>query len=704
MSQPDGPESGRKAALLFEQSLPVEKRKRLGQFFSGVQLGKVLGHLAISPQTRTVLDPMAGHGDLLDAVVEVAREQNIPLERIEGIEIDGDTATVARRRLKLICAGTATPDHRLIHGNAFDATTLKQLPRDGYDLVITNPPYVRYQALNGSDNGPDSTRAALLSAIEHRLKGDERDVWQKLASGYSGLADLSVPSWILSGLLVKPGGRLALVVPSTWRTRDYGDVIRYLMLRSFAVERIVQDTQPGWFSDALVRTELIIARRLTAAEAEQQLTRRTEWPTVASLTIAPAAANPASLVGNAFPGLMPEAKLAALIHDAGKNIPEAITIKPVNLQDEWHSMRGRAKPKPWLTQLEGALSASFESAVPSAVVPEAFQAILGGALKLSSLVPLERQGISVGQGLRTGCNRFFYVDALDASRNGWLRVKASEAFGRTEFEVPDNAVRPVLRKQSELSLVERRELPVGRVLDLRNWALPEDMDVVGEAAATYRARGEKVPQAMPESLAKFVRQAAVTPLEEGSARLAPQLSAVRTNMRAHREGVATPRFWYMLPDFMPRHLPAAFVGRVNNGTPWVECNLEKPILIDANFSTFWSADQSWSSFALKAMLNSAWCRLFMEALGTPLGGGALKLEAAHLRQLLIPVTSIEVRLHLHRLGNNLMQLSSGTLQEIDALVFGALSAEYGSKRAQSMTETMMERANTLRRMRRRAAA
>jgi hypothetical protein len=71
--------------------------------------------------------------------------------------------------------------------------------------------------------------------------------------------------------------------------------------------------------------------------------------------------------------------------------------------------------------------------------------------------------------------------------------------------------------------------------------------------------------------------------------------------------------------------------------PSVEINDDPPVLIDANFSTVWGASQHWTRSAIHALFNSAWCRACMEAIGTPLGGGALKLEATHLRRLPLPI-------------------------------------------------------------------
>lgn len=142
MSTPDAREAVRADARCFEERLPKAQRKRLGQFFTGIPLGKLLAHLAITKETRSVLDPMAGHGDLLDATGEAALERGIPLQRLDGIEIDAETAAICGNRLDTI-AGSV--QHRIMVGSAFDPAVLELLPLRNYDLVITNPPYVRYQ-------------------------------------------------------------------------------------------------------------------------------------------------------------------------------------------------------------------------------------------------------------------------------------------------------------------------------------------------------------------------------------------------------------------------------------------------------------------------------------------------------------------------------------------------------------------------------
>ena len=434
------------------------------------------------------------------------------------------------------------------------------------------------------------------------MEGHEKTLWLALASGYSGLADLSIPASMLTALMVAREGRVALVLPATWRSREYGDVLRYLFLRCFQLEYIVEDTQPGWFSTALVRTNLVVARRLSPDETAVPLGRRTPAPPARFVQIAPEAADATSLVGAAFGAIRPEAELARWLTQDAPEVRPGLKVRPFCLESEWNGLRPRIARRSWFRLVEPDTSLPLFSvqSQQSIVLPDALRGLVPDEEELRPLSTLDENGIRVGQGLRTGCNSFFYVDALDVASNDMMRVRSSSAFNHREVLVPNTALRPVLRRQSELAAFEAGEALSGYVLDLRQWILPEDAENVARAADTYRALGQPMPHVMPESLAAFVRDAAETAPRDQPHKRVPELSAVRTNARPHKPGTAPPRFWYMLPDFMPRHQPAAFVPRINHGAPWIECADDSDILIDANFSTFWATDGRWTRFALKA--------------------------------------------------------------------------------------------------------
>lgn len=632
----------RSSARSFEEGLPAAQRKRLGQFFTGLPLGTLLAHIALDPNTHSVIDPMAGHGDLLDAAALTARARGARLGRLDGIELDPKTAAFCDRRTVALQADGAVDAARVVTGSAFDPATIAALDAPGYDLVITNPPYVRYQSQKGNGAGVGDVRRGLSAIVDASLYGDERALWQALVDGYSGLADLSVPAWLLSALLTRPGGCLALVVPATWRSRDYADVVRYLLLRAFRLEFIVADTQPGWFSDALVRTHLVIARRLSWDEAQAPVSGRSHLPAATWLQVAPAAASGESLVGRAFPGPEPERDFAAWAQATDKEVL-GIESRPFALDGEWQMLEQRLGRKSWFQIAENRRDAlpliSVGEARPAAL-PEGLRDMLPPGAAPVCLQTLERAGIRVSQGLRSGCNRFFYVTLAGEDENETVIVKASESFQNMRFRVPAAALRPVLHRQADMQAFASGELPVTRVLDLSNWILPEDEPAVAKATEAYRRWGLSVPRVMPPELASFVRLASrYAPNPKEPARYIPDLTAVRTNVRRPANDRDVPRFWYMLPAFNARHLPAIFTPRINHGTPAVALNMQPPVLIDANFSTLWAEQRQWTAHALYALFHSSWCRAAMEAAGTPLGGGALKLEATHIRQVPIPALS-----------------------------------------------------------------
>lgn len=670
----DGIGAVRSTARSFEESLPPAQRKRLGQFFTGLPLGKLLAHIALVPEASDLIDPMAGHGDLLDAAATTAQARSIKLDRLDGMELDPETAAFCGRRTAALKRDGAVRDGCIVTGSAFDPSIVAALSAPSYDLVITNPPYVRYQSQNGNGAGVDDVRRGLSTIVKARMTGDERALWLSLVDGYSGLADLSVPAWLLSALLTRPGGRLALVVPATWRSRDYADVVRYLLLRAFHLEFIVADTQPGWFSDAMVRTHLVVARRLRWDEAKVPVSRRSQLPSANWLQISPEASGGESLVGGAFPGTEPERDFAIWAHTMNREV-RGVETRQFSLDEEWLTLVQRLKRKSWFQKTEiqrdaPPLSSMWETR--SAVMPEGFRNMLPTSAAPVRLQTLEQAGIRVSQGLRSGCNRFFYVTITDEVERETVTVEASKSFQSMRFRVPSSALRPVLHRQAELQAFVNGGVPLTRVLDLSDWILPEDQSAVNEAADAYRKRGISMPRVMPPELASFVRLAAAyAPNSNEPKRFIPDLTAVCTNVRQTAKGHIVPRFWYMLPAFNSRHLPAIFAPRINHVTPTVVLNTQPRILIDANFSTIWADEKRWTPHALYALFKSSWCRAAMEAAGTPLGGGALKLEATHIRQVPIPLLSDRDCERLNDLGQQLAKEIPSTQHQIDAFILAA---------------------------------
>lgn len=646
-------------------SHPDARRKRLGQYFTGDRLARLLVALSRPRRLRSAIDPMAGSGDMLTAVRDVA-----PNADLAGIELDAAVFEACASRFE---RGAGERPH-LVEGSAFDWATVSRLPRLSYDLVITNPPYVRYQSLaepsgaEGIPSGEDVRRG--LRDVACNLEwcdDDDREIFLSLIENYSGLSDLAVPSWLLCSMLVGDGGTLSMVVPEAWLNRDYALTIHYLLLKFFRIRLVVEDEGRAWFDSAQVKTTLLVADRVPRAA---DIRAACEGQSYLHVTVPAAAADARSVVGGLFPHEAdPDAALAETVAriDAGAAAPEGLQVMRRSLSDKLSDLLVGASRSKWFACCEPNQNEERpELSDDGARLPQALLDLLPA--ERNSFTTLGALGVSVGQGLRTGANDFFYADLLDDDEGETCVVAPGKSLGVTRIEIPRNALTPVLRKQREVQqggyVLDPSALR-GRVLILDGYVHPDDLN--GSGAGTNR-------EVMPPGLAAYVAAAAVTNVgTDESPRFVPQLSAVRTN--ATRAGARQSRFWYMLPPLARRHVPDLFVARVNHLHPKVMLNARDAAVIDANFSTLWTEGEgSPEAVALLALLNSSWAVAAMELTAAVMGGGALKLEASHLRRLPLPNLAPEQWEGLTDLGRELSAggESAGTLEDIDRLVSAAV--------------------------------
>lgn len=136
-------------------------RKRHGKHYTPETLARFLAeriatHLPEAPERLVVLDPACGDGELLLAAHEVfgAKFPGIPVE-LHGFDLDASAIAVAERR--------AAEKGITLHLHEADFLLASDSMERSYDVIITNPPYVRTQQL-GSE-------AAQLLAEKYKLTG-----------------------------------------------------------------------------------------------------------------------------------------------------------------------------------------------------------------------------------------------------------------------------------------------------------------------------------------------------------------------------------------------------------------------------------------------------------------------------------------------------------------------------------------------------
>jgi hypothetical protein len=233
----------------------------------------------------------------------------------------------------------------------------------------------------------------------------------------------------------------------------------------------------------------------------------------------------------------------------------------------------------------------------------------------------------------------------------------------------------------------------GRVLILKDFIHPND---IARGQGDSKDSGHSLMTPALASFVSYVEQLNIG--TEEHPKLIPQLTAVRTNETKGRNG-SKARFWYMLPKLVKRHLPNLFIPRINYLHPKTFLNSDWRTVIDANFSTIWIDESaSVSAFALLACLNSSWVVAAMELSAAVMGGGALKLEATHLRRLPIPILSAQQWDNLSILGHKLTDSddTEKILDEINRLIAKALfagQAEFALEKIENIKSERLEARN-----------
>ena len=612
---------------------PVEK-KRLGQYFTGLPLAKLLASLSDPTAAASIIDPMVGSGDMLLACLELGANP----DRVEGWDLDPRAVTVAARRLH----DSETPSELRI-GSAFelaeDFTT--------YDLVITNPPYVRYQSTSASGGiefripSAEATRASLRRsiALSETLRPDVRTFLLRLTDSYSGLSDLAVPSWILCAALTKPGGTLAMLVPQSWMNRDYAAPIRALLGTLFDVEFLVEDQSGTWFDEASIRTGFVIAKRKSDDVLSESI-----W--------------------SEHDGGFVHARIASEARDGSGLVGTFGSV-----QEFARQMRSALSDHTSFTA--PGIDASFvpgfadSDTAPSSLssLPQAIRRLLPSAPV--DFVSLRDLGWNVGQGLRTGANEFFY-----AEQNADGSVVALPRLHPTVVHPPEGTSLLAVRRQSDLpdgyclSTVRSQS----RLLFLEGWSkLP--------SGATPSIGSSELDSAFTSLL----DEAESIEFPPGSGKTIPELTAVVTNVRSasNTDEERGARYWYQLPALKERHRPDLIIPRVCGGRPRVYRNPGRRLVVDANFSSLWSESaDALDSFAVLAILNSDYVSAMLELQAHVLGGGALKVEASHVRGLLFPRFLPEQMADLAAFGRALCAeegADAKTLDQINAVLADALN-------------------------------
>ncbi|HZJ10895.1 MAG TPA: N-6 DNA methylase [Trueperaceae bacterium] len=190
-------------------------RKAAGAYYTAAPLARALVAWAIEHGDNSVLDPAAGDGVFMAAAAERLTRLGATRPQVIGVELRPDAAAAARESL----SGFGVPPES-VHSADFLALEPGSLPL--VDVVVGNPPFVRYQ----------------------RLSRDQRSLAGRRSAAAGVALDALAGSWagfvVHAGAFLRPGGRLAMVLPSEIGHARYArEVIAFLRNRFGAVRFVL---------------------------------------------------------------------------------------------------------------------------------------------------------------------------------------------------------------------------------------------------------------------------------------------------------------------------------------------------------------------------------------------------------------------------------------------------------------------------------
>lgn len=185
--------------VVHEALLDPGERRRTGAFYTPAPLADAVAATTLEPLAGrgplTVCDPAAGGGALLLAALRFVIRRGGDVARLRLVAVDLDPLALAVTEAALLLEAPSADVQTL----EADALALLEWPEPGagrYDAALANPPFLN--------------QLAQATARSSRQAADAQSRFGGAAAGYADAAGLFA---LLAVDLVRPGGRIGLILP-----------------------------------------------------------------------------------------------------------------------------------------------------------------------------------------------------------------------------------------------------------------------------------------------------------------------------------------------------------------------------------------------------------------------------------------------------------------------------------------------------------
>lgn len=198
----------------------IDSKKLRGGYYTPQPITDFICKWAITQPTQRVLEPSCGDGNFIESAInrflELGVQKNKLFGLLKGVELVKEEAEKSKKRASNYGLNSTT----IINSDFFNY--ISNANGDGhYDVVIGNPPFIRYQ------NFPE----------KHREKAFE--MMQKMGLKPNKLTNIWVPFLVLSANVLNKNGKLGMVIPAELFQVKYAAETRIFLSNFFSRITIV---------------------------------------------------------------------------------------------------------------------------------------------------------------------------------------------------------------------------------------------------------------------------------------------------------------------------------------------------------------------------------------------------------------------------------------------------------------------------------
>ncbi|GAB2845456.1 DNA methyltransferase family protein [Hymenobacter ruber] len=202
----------------------VDTDKLRGGYYTPKPIADFICRWAIRSATETVLEPSCGDGNFIEASIQrfmaLGLSHDELFGHIQGVELMEEEAIKAKARAEAYGLNSTT----IVNSDFF--RFVRDLPEEKtYDVVVGNPPFIRYQTFPEKHRSLAITLMSELGIIPNKLT----NIW--------------VPFLVIAANKLAAGGRLGMVIPAELFQVKYAADTRVFLSHFFQRITIVSFTK-----------------------------------------------------------------------------------------------------------------------------------------------------------------------------------------------------------------------------------------------------------------------------------------------------------------------------------------------------------------------------------------------------------------------------------------------------------------------------